>query len=407
MPLPKTVFIRIASSKKNISLIFQENIAGVTAFKRLIFSLQRAGIENFIIFEQNSTLSQQHSIETTIKSDSRFKSNLQWHSLHNDSFSDNLNSIKLLPKLEKVLLVEGDLVTTSELIKGFINSSNALEPIAITGLFNENRNSDGIYLLLPSDVENYLRFGSLKKEVTPVHLSGPWFFRKRIKYSESTQSIEKGILDEHKLHYHQFMDIWVNSIFSIKISSLLVKTFLTPNQITILGLFIGLASGILFAQGNYWNTLIGGVLLSITAILDCCDGDIARLKFMESDFGENLDTACDNIINIFIFIGIMLGVARYDGLIQALIPFALVMFGGGWIFYLIYFPKGGKGSYFTNTPMYNIIQILASRNFIYVILLFCIFNKLNWFLWIAGIGSIVFGFFIYRVKNKISAIEIN
>lgn len=407
MPLPKTVIIRIASSKKNISLIFQENIAGVTAFKRLIFSLQRAGIENFIIFQQNSTLSQQHSIETTIKSDSRFKSNLQWHSLHNDSFSDNLNSIKLLPKLEKVLLVEGDLLTTSELIKGFINSSNALEPIAITGLFNENRNSDGIYLLLPSDVENYLRFGSLKKEVTPVHLSGPWFFRKRIKYSESTQSIEKGILDEHKLHYHQFMDIWVNSIFSIKISSLLVKTFLTPNQITILGLFIGLASGILFAQGNYWNTLIGGVLLSITAILDCCDGDVARLKFMESDFGENLDTACDNIINIFIFIGIMLGVARYDGLIQALIPFALLMFGGGWIFYLIYFPKGGKGSYFTNTPMYNIIQILASRNFIYVILLFCIFNKLNWFLWIAGIGSIVFGFFIYRVKNKISAIEIN
>jgi len=96
--------------------------------------------------------------------------------------------------------------------------------------------------------------------VTPITLSGPWFFRQRIKDSQSTQSIEKGILDEHKLHYHQFMDIWFNSIFSTKISSLLVKTFLTPNQITILGLFIGLASGILFAQGNYWNTLIGGVL---------------------------------------------------------------------------------------------------------------------------------------------------
>ena len=126
MPLPKTVIIRIASSKKNISLIFQENIAGVTVFKRLIFSLQRAGIENFIIFQQSSTLSQQHSIETNIESDSRFKSNLQWHSLHNDSFSDNLNSIKLLPKLKKVLLVEGDLLTTSELIKDFINFSRAL-----------------------------------------------------------------------------------------------------------------------------------------------------------------------------------------------------------------------------------------------------------------------------------------
>ena len=407
MSSPKTVVIKIASSKKNLSLVFQKNIAGVTAFKRLIFSLQRAGIENFIIFQQHSATSQQHSIEKSIERDLRFKSNLRWHSLQNDSFSDNLNSIKLLPKLEKVLLVESDLVTTSGLIKGFINSSNILEPVAITGLINETRNSDGIYLLLPSDIENYLRFGSLKKEVTPVTLSGPWFFRQRIKDSQSIQSIEKGILDEHKLYYHQFMDIWFNSIFSIKISSLLVKTFLTPNQITILGLFIGLASGIFFAQGNYWNTLMGGVLFSITAIWDCCDGDVARLKFMESDFGEKLDTICDNIINIFIFIGIMLGIARYDGLIQALVPFVFLIFGGSWIFYLIYFPKGGKGSYFTNTPMYEMIQILASRNFIYIILLFCIFNKLNWFLWLAGVGSIIFGFCIYRSKNKISAAAIN
>jgi phosphatidylglycerophosphate synthase len=203
------------------------------------------------------------------------------------------------------------------------------------------------------------------------------------------------------------MDIWFNSIFSIKISSLLVKTFITPNQITILGLFMGLASGILFAQGNYWNVLMGGVLLSITAIWDCCDGDVARLKFMESDFGEKLDTACDNIINIFIFIGIMLGVARYDGFIQALIPFVLLIFGGSWIFYLIYFPKGGKGSYFINTPIYDVIQVLASRNFIYIILLFCIFNKLNWFLWVAGIGSIIFGFCICSAKNKIPVTAIN
>ncbi len=407
MSSPKTVVIKIASLKKNLPLIFQKKIAGVTAFKRLIFSLQRAGIENFIIFQQNSAPSQQHSVEASIESDLRFKSNLQWHGLQNESFPGNLNPIKLLPELKKVLLVESNLVTTSGLIKDFINSSNAIEPVTITGLFNETKDSDGIYLLLPSDIENYLRFGFLKKEVTSVTLSGPWFFRQRIKDSQSIQSIEKGLLEEHKLHYHQFMDIWFNSIFSTKISSLLVKTFLTPNQITIFGLFIGLASGILFAQGNYWNILMGGVLLSITAIWDCCDGDVARLKFMESDFGEKLDTACDNIINIFIFIGIMLGVARYDGLIQALIPFVLLMFGGSWIFYLIYFPKGGKGSYFTNTPLYDVIQTLASRNFIYVILLFSIFNKLNWFLWIAGIGSIIFGFFIYRVKNKISATTIN
>ena len=164
MHLPQTVVIRIASSKNNLPLLLQKKIAGVTAFKRLIFSLQRAGIKNFIIFQKNFAPSPQHSLKTSIESDLRFKSNLQWHSLQNDSFPDNLNQIKLLPELGKVLLVEGDLVTTSELIKNFINSSNALEPVAITGLFNEDKNSDGIYLLLPSDIENYLRSGSLKKE---------------------------------------------------------------------------------------------------------------------------------------------------------------------------------------------------------------------------------------------------
>ena len=101
---------------------------------------------------------------------------------------------------------------------------------------------------------------------------------------------------------------------------------------------IGMASGVLFAQGNYWSGLMGGLLFVATAVLDCCDGNIARLKFIESDFGENLDTACDNIINIFVFTGMMLGVAHSQGLTQAMIPFLLLALGGSWIFYLIYFP---------------------------------------------------------------------
>ena len=197
------------------------------------------------------------------------------------------------------------------------------------------------------------------------------------------------------------MDIWFNSLFSIKISSFLAKTKLTPNQITIFGLFIGMASGILFAQGNYWSSLSGGLLLVVTAIWDCCDGDVARLKFMESAFGEKLDTACDNIINIFIFTGIMFGVARSQGPIQAVVPFLLLILGGSWIFYLIYFPNGGKGSFFKNTPIYDVIQVLASRNFIYIIFVFAVINKLDWFLWLAGIGSNIFAASMHIVKRKI------
>jgi phosphatidylglycerophosphate synthase len=197
------------------------------------------------------------------------------------------------------------------------------------------------------------------------------------------------------------MDIWFNSLFSLRISSLLVKTPLTPNQLTLFGLIIGLVAGLLFARGDYWSGLMGGFLLAATAVWDCCDGDVARLKFMESDFGEQLDTICDNIINVFIFTGMMIGMAHSQGLAQAIVPFLLLALGGGLIFIFIYFPEGGKGSFFRGTWLYEVIQVLASRNFIYIVVLFAIAGKLDWFLWLAGLGSNVFALSLYLAKRKI------
>src|SRR4051794_23964660 len=39
--------------------------------------------------------------------------------------------------------------------------------------------------------------------------------------------------------------------------------------------------------------LIGAVLSVSASILDGCDGEVARLKLMESDFGCWLETVCD------------------------------------------------------------------------------------------------------------------
>ena len=407
MTPPKTAIIRVTSNNKDVSFLFQTKIAGLSPFKRLIFSLQRAGINDFLIFQEKTVLVDQQEIEKKIQNDFRFKSSFKWNTLEKESLEKNLNPINLLSESDIVLIVESDLVTTTGLIKDFISTTCSLGTEAVTGLISKSNHSDGIYLAAPSSVKDYLSYGSFNKTVTPVNLPGPWLYRQRIKNLQSIQAIEKKILKEHQLHYKQFMDIWFNSLFSIPISSLLVKTFLTPNQVTLLGLLIGMAAGFFFAQGNYWSGVLGGLLLAATAIWDCCDGDVARLKFMESDFGEKLDTICDNITNVLIFTGIMLGVAHTSGLTQAMIPFLLLVLGGGWIFSLIYFPKGGKGSFFKKTPIYSIIQILASRNFIYVIFIFCVLGKLDWFLWLAGIGSNIFALYIYQAKRKIIISTIN
>lgn len=401
MTLLKTAVIRTVSPEEGTYFSFRYNIAGLSVFKRLILSLQRVDIKNFIILAQDISLADKHWVESDIQNDFRFRSNIQWNNLSKKNFEDELSSIRLPPGSDNVLFVESDLVTTTGLIKDFITATSELDTGKLAGLVPESDHSDGIYLLPLSAISHYLNYGTFEKPVIPITLPGPWFYRQRVKDSQSAQSAEKNLLNEHKLHYSQAMDIWLNSLFSIKISSFLVQTPLTPNQITLFGLLIGMASGILFAQGNYWSDFIGGLLLVLTAIWDCCDGDVARLKFMESNFGEKLDTACDNIINIFIFTGIMFGVAHSQGLIQAVVPFLLLTLGGGWVFYLIYFPNGGKGSFFENTPIYDVIQVLASRNFIYIIFIFAVVNKLGWFLWLAGIGSNIFAVSMYIVKRKI------
>ena len=397
----KTAIIRIVLPEKGTYFIFQNKVAGLSVFKRLILSLQRAGIENFIILAQDVSSADKYWMELDIQNDFRFKSNIQWNNLSKELFKDELISIGLPLGSSNVLFVESDLVTTTGLIKNFITATLELQTGEIAGLVSEFGHSDGIYLLPTSSISHYLHFKTFEKPVVPITLPGPWFYRQRVKDLQSAQSVEKNLLNEHKLHYRQAMDIWVNSLFAAKISSFLVKTPLTPNQITLFGLVIGMASGICFTQGNYWSSFLGGLLFVFTAILDCCDGNVARLKFMESDFGEKLDTACDNIINIFVFTGIMFGIAHSQGLIQAMIPFFLLALGGSWIFYLIYFPRGGKGAFLKNAPIYDAIQMLASRNFIYIVLVFAIVDKLDWFLWLAGIGSNIFALSIYMAKRKI------
>ena len=407
MSMIKWAIIRAIPPEGGTRFLFHRNIAGLPVFKRMILTLQRAGIEHFIVLAQGISELDRQWVESDLESDSRFEGHLRWFDLDNELSKVQLNSIESLSGLENVLVVEGNLVTTAELIKDFITSvlnSRCLHQGKIAGLLPAADHSSALHILPSSDthrLEHYLRHGTFGEPVSPVTLSGSRLFWQTVKDAVSAKSAERRLLNEYKLHYKQAMDIWFNSLFSLRISSLLVKTPLTPNQLTLFGLIIGLAAGLLFAQGDYWSGLMGGFLLAATAVWDCCDGDVARLKFMESDFGEQLDTICDNIINVFIFTGMMVGMANSQGLAQAIVPFLLLALGGGLIFIFIYFPEGGKGSFFRGTRLYEVIQVLASRNFIYIVVLFAIAGKLDWFLWLAGLGSNVFALSLYLARRKI------
>lgn len=400
--------ILLAPLASGYTILLDRDIAGLNLFKRLLLTLQRAGIENFVVLSKHLPQEKWSEIENDLHEDVRFKGQLSWSDQKQYIQNGDENLHQAFDDPRGFLLLDGNLVTSAKLIDDFIwktwwTDIGIKQQIARLKFIRDD--PARIFIFPPHSgkrLDDFLRSDTLDGPIAPVSMEGESFLLKTVEDAPSARQAEREVIQNHKFHYSQLMDKWFNSHFSLPISSRLVKTFLTPNQVTLLGLLIGLGAGWLFSLGNYWGGLFGGILLVGTAIWDCCDGDVARLKFMESDFGDTLDTCCDNIINVFVFTGMMIGTARSQGLSYALTPFALLALGGTAIFILIYFPKGGKGSFFKDIWMYGLIQVLASRNFIYIILIFAVFGRIDWFLWLAGIGSNVFALILFFVKRRIS-----
>ena len=86
------------------------------------------------------------------------------------------------------------------------------------------------------------------------------------------------------------------------IAKLLSKTCVTPNAITIISIFIGVAAGPLFYFKNIRLTLAGIICLLVANILDCVDGQLARLTGKKSKIGRILDGIAGDIWFVSIYI---------------------------------------------------------------------------------------------------------
>ncbi len=390
--------IALSPPKGGWRWLLDKPLAGVPALMRLVFAMGRAGIERMVISSHGLDSYRQKQLQELLEADPRCRAKVLVRDLANIDEAQEFLQLKQTDEAVPVLLASGNLVTTTATLQRFLKEkvgttapdARAYEPLC---LVSSNH--------LSHIMEKAVSFASLPVTTLTASNDGRGNFVRQIEDHHTFRQLESELIHHHRHHYSQLLDIYFNGHFSIPISSLLVKLPVTPNQVTLFGLVIGAAAGWLFSRGDYVSGLVGGILLAFTAIWDCCDGDVARIKFMESDFGETLDTACDNIINVFIFLGIAFGAAKIHGWGYALTPFLLLALGGFSIFALIYFPKGGKGDFFKGTRIYDLILLLASRNFIYVILAFAIVGRLDWFLWLAGFGSMVFAAVLYFVKRKI------
>jgi len=119
----------------------------------------------------------------------------------------------------------------------------------------------------------------------------------------------------------------LNRRISIPISRQLIKFPITPNMVSIFTLGVGVASAAYFGFGGYWNTVLGAFLCMFASVLDGCDGEVARLKLLESDFGCWLETMCDYLFYLLLFVGMTVGLWRSSGSSTYLVLGGLLLFG--------------------------------------------------------------------------------
>jgi phosphatidylglycerophosphate synthase len=236
---------------------------------------------------------------------------------------------------------------------------------------------------------------TLLDETRRATLTQPGGFCFRVSTHSAVAAAERALLRSLENPRDGFVDTYFNRRFSRPLSRWLLRTPLSPNQVTLLACLLGLLGALCFFPGGYWGPLCGALLLQFSAILDCCDGEIARVKFMESPFGGWLDIVCDTIVHLAIFLGIGVAVWQDDASQHALLLAGMLALGGVLAFPLVTLAEkteeiGAQRNGWEDERIKKLLAALATRDFSVLIVTSAVFGKLGWFLWGAAIGAQLF-----------------
>ncbi|MBT6774369.1 CDP-alcohol phosphatidyltransferase family protein [Candidatus Woesearchaeota archaeon] len=120
-------------------------------------------------------------------------------------------------------------------------------------------------------------------------------------------------INKEKYQKNGIIGVLTRKFISTKISSLLAKTRLTPNQITLFSLIIGLIGIYFLSTGERTNLIVAGILIFFSKIFDAVDGELARLKRMETPRGAWIDGISDRFKENLIFLGVAIALYRQTG----------------------------------------------------------------------------------------------
>ncbi len=246
---------------------------------------------------------------------------------------------------------------------------------------------DGAYPLQAA-IEREVRHG----QVRILPLGADWYQDVCAEGAATPEQAEWTLLRSLKGGLEGFVDRHFNRTCSTWITSALLQTPLTPNGVTVLATLVGFLAAAAFAMGSYTAGVVGALLFQLSAILDCCDGEVARLKFLESPFGEQLDVALDNVVHIGLYAGMAWAASQSGWGAFAWLLGGLATLGNLVAFVVVQKATRMKAD-LPSGPRHRVESLLnrlVSRDFSVLILVLALLGHVEWFLALAAVGSNIF-----------------
>ena len=184
---------------------------------------------------------------------------------------------------------------------------------ALEAAISRNAKGHPLDLLLVALVRATIRVDAVELVEAPFTRSEDETVR-----AETTKALSKVKIPMLRLKLaNRANDGFFSVFFLRRVSKLLtwaaVKIGATPNQVTIASFAIGLYAAYLFAQGDTWSLIGGAILLQVSIIVDCVDGEIARYTRKFSELGAWLDAITDRVKEYAVFLGLAYGAFVHNG----------------------------------------------------------------------------------------------
>jgi len=374
-------------------------VFGRPLLERLMINCERAGIKRFVVAAPRELY------PDVARAMGRFKDRDTVSMV--ESFSEILNHRNAqglgIDLSSPCVSFSGNLVfAKSQLARVLV--ANASNPRSVCRTVSTDREQGGEIATGP--ISEILKTGGTTTRLAaPAASLLPFALNGRPEDREEAELRLAKSIREESAHKDAPMARWVDRRISWRISYWLAHTRVTPNMVTVANTAFGLTCAWMFSVPNYWMRLFAAIFFLISITIDGVDGELARLKMVESDFGGALDVATDNIVHVGVFVGLLVGCYRvdYSRAYLYLIPILL----GGFMMsaYAVWraFKIEGKQA----AAWLDKVDRWSGRDFAYLLVVLAIVNRLEYFAWGAAFGSYAFALVLLWITGRTASSIVN